>query len=93
MEVKEQKINERQKREVEEEKQEVKIQYTSLYNNTKGKEKMMKMLDITKYIREEVVLDNSNIRVNFWQMMRRYCMRSTKSIPPSSLDIISHWKE
>jgi hypothetical protein len=61
--------------------------------STRGKEKVMEKLETTKYIRRGVFLYTSNMCVNFWQMMRRNCMRSSKSIPPSSLDIISSWKE
>jgi hypothetical protein len=98
---KEEKIDEEQKMEVEEEKMEVeeqkpevKKQCTSLHNKYKRKREGDE--DTGKYniyIRRRVFLDTSNIHVNFFKMMRRHCMRSSKTICLSSLDITSHWKE
>jgi hypothetical protein len=91
--VKEEKMEkEEQKPEIKEQKPKVKKQYINLYNKYKKKREDEDIKDY-KIFKKRAFLDTSSIDVNNLEMMRRACMRSSKNIRPSSLDIISSWKE
>jgi hypothetical protein len=52
----------------------------------------MKIFVLTKLTREGMLLDNSSMPVNYFQMMKKPYMKSTRNIHPSLLDIVRDWK-
>jgi hypothetical protein len=61
-----------------------------VYELVQQKENVIKTMAVTKCTKGGIFLDTLNMLVNFLQMRKRICMRSTRNIRPSSIDIIRY---